>query len=70
MQKQENFKISKTKYTEAKKNRTEKTRDTVKQSNKCIINCNPRRRGEDGEEAIFELVMAENFLKLMKDTNP
>lgn len=32
-------------------------------------NCNPRRRGENGEE-IFEQIMAENFLKLMKNVDP
>jgi len=26
-----------------------------------MYNCNPRRRGEDGKEAIFEEVMAEDF---------
>lgn len=31
-----------------------------------MYNCNPRRR-KNGQEAIFEQIMAETFLKLMKD---
>lgn len=41
---------------------------TVKISNMCIIGLKGEEE-KDGTEAIFELTVAENFLKLMRDIN-